>query len=267
MRTAIDDLLKAGSLTSVYQPVFRITDGVPVLHGVECLTRGPKGSNFESAKILFEYVRLKRQEQAVDRACVETAFAGLKYLPPTTAVGVNVHASTLGRDPAFVDFLLAAADRVGLAMNRLVIEIVEHAPPWDGETFVRVLRRLRSLGARIALDDVGLGQSNFKMMVEVEPDFLKLDRYFVDGCHADSDRRAVIGAVRYLGRHFGAEVIAEGIETGEDLAELLDLGVDLIQGFLLCRPAPPPEVMRLSASPNPSTRPGPGPEPRALATP
>lgn len=246
MRSAIDDLLRPGCLTSVYQPVFRIADGVPELHGVECLTRGPKGSNFESAKILFEYVRLKRQEQAIDRACVSSALSNLGFLPRDARVSVNVHASTLGRDPAFGDFLLAAADHASLPLSRLTIEVVEHAPPWDSETFVRVLRRLRMLGVKIALDDVGLGQSNFKMMVEVEPDYLKLDRYFVDGCHADSDRRAVIGAVQYLARHFGAQVIAEGVETAEDLAEIVGLGIDLIQGFLLCRPAPAEDVMRVS---------------------
>lgn len=247
MRSAIDDLLRPGCLTPVYQPVFRMADGIPQLHGVECLTRGPKGSNFESAKILFEYVRLKRQEQAIDRACIEAALSHIDFLPRDAAISVNVHASTLGRDPAFGDFLLAAADRASVPLARLTLEVVEHAPPWDSETFVRVLRRLRTLGVKIALDDVGLGQSNFKMMVEVEPDYLKLDRYFVDGCHADSDRRAVIGAVRYLSRHFGAEVIAEGVETPEDLAEIVGLGIDLIQGFLLCRPAPAEDVMRISA--------------------
>ncbi len=246
---AIDDLLRPGSLTPVYQPVFRITDGNAALHGFECLTRGPKGSNFESAKVLFEYVRLKRQEQAVDRACIAAAFGNLGLLPLDSSISVNVHASTLGRDPAFADFLFGAADHVGLSLSRLTIEVVEHAPPWDSDTFVSVLRRLRSTGIRIALDDVGLGQSNFKMMVEVEPDYLKLDRYFVEGCHADSDRRAVIGAVRYLGRHFGAEVIAEGVEAPEDFAEVVGLGVDLIQGFLLCRPGSAEDVMRAGARP------------------
>jgi EAL domain-containing protein (putative c-di-GMP-specific phosphodiesterase class I) len=135
-------------------------------------------------------------------------------------------------------------DRAQLPPSRLTIEVVEHAPPWDNDAFLRVLRDLRALGVRIALDDVGLGQSNFKMMMDVAPDYLKLDRYFVHGCHADSNRRAVIGAVQHLATHFGAEIVAEGVEEEEDLAELLGLGINLIQGFLLSRPVPAGEVAR-----------------------
>jgi EAL domain-containing protein (putative c-di-GMP-specific phosphodiesterase class I) len=244
MRSAIDDLLRPGSLTPLYQPIYRMEKGGRRVHGVECLMRGPRGSNFESAKILFEYVRLKREEQAVDRACVEAALMNLPMLPSDIAISINVHASTLGRDSGFSDFLLAAADRAQLPLDRLTIEVVEHAPPWDSETFVRVLRRLRTLGVKIALDDVGLGQSNFKMMVDAAPDFLKVDRYFVDGCHANSDRRAVIGAIQYLGRHFGAELVAEGVETTEDLDAVAGLGIDLVQGFLFSRPVAAADVPR-----------------------
>ena len=118
----------------------------------------------------------------------------------------------------------------------MTVEIVEHAPPWDSEAFLRALASLRQLGTSIALDDVGLGQSNFKMLLDASPEFLKLDRYFVDGCTHDPKRRAVIGSIEELARRFGARVIAEGVETEEDLLTVRALGVSLVQGFLFSKP-------------------------------
>lgn len=220
----------------MYQPVFRVHGGDQRIEGVECLSRGPRGTNFEDAEVLFEYVRLKREESLVDRACIVAAFRGASSLPPSLRLGINVHASTLGRDHGFIPFLQATAAATAIALQRITIEIVEHAPPWDNISFQSSLEQLRDLGMAIALDDVGLGQSNFKMLLDVRPDFLKLDRYFVDGCANDRHRRAVIGALRQLARDFDAEIVAEGVESADDSITLQDLGITLMQGFYYAEP-------------------------------
>jgi EAL domain-containing protein (putative c-di-GMP-specific phosphodiesterase class I) len=239
IESALNRILQPGAITPVYQPIFRVGGGqagLPVLHGVECLSRGPSGTNFEAADVLFEYVRLKREESLVDRACIAAAFRGASSLPPTLRLGVNVHASTLGRDHGFIGFLEGTAAATGIALGRVVIEVIEHAPPWDGISFQSTLEQLRQLGMAIALDDVGLGQSNFKMILDVRPDYLKLDRYFVDGCSSDTHRRAVISALRTLAGDFDAEIVAEGVETSEDAATLQGLGITLMQGFHFAEP-------------------------------
>jgi EAL domain-containing protein (putative c-di-GMP-specific phosphodiesterase class I) len=236
-RSALDIILRPGGITSLFQPIVRVDDTGVTLHGAECLSRGPAGTNFESASVLFEYVRLKREESLVDRACISAALAHAPSLPGDLHLVVNVHASTLGRDVAFVSFLRTVAERNGVAMPRLTVDVVEHAPMWDNSTFVRAIAQLRDDGARIALDDVGLGQSSFKMLLDVGPDFLKLDRYFVASCAGDPQRRAVISLVSNFAAQFNAEVIAEGVETDEDAAALRELGVSLMQGFLFARPA------------------------------
>lgn len=234
--SALNRILQPGAITPVYQPVLRVNGSAVQIEGVECLSRGPRGTNFESAEVLFEYVRLKREESLVDRACIAAAFRGASSLPSTLRLGVNVHASTLGRDHGFIAFLQATAAATGIALTRILIEIVEHAPPWDNISFQSSLEQLRQLGMTIALDDVGLGQSNFKMILDVRPDFLKLDRYFVHGCSNDGHRRAVIGALRQLGRDFNAEIVAEGVETAEDSNTLQGLGITLMQGFHFAHP-------------------------------
>lgn len=234
--SALNRILQPGAITPVYQPVLRVNGSDTQIEGVECLSRGPRGTNFESAEVLFEYVRLKREESLVDRACIAAAFRGASSLPSTLRLGVNVHASTLGRDHGFIAFLQSTAAATGIALTRILIEIVEHAPPWDNISFQSSLEQLRQLGMTIALDDVGLGQSNFKMILDVRPDFLKLDRYFVLGCSHDGHRRAVIGALRQLARDFNAEIVAEGVETAEDSNTLQGLGITLMQGFHFAQP-------------------------------
>lgn len=234
--SALNTILQPGGITPLYQPIVDVSNGHTRIWGLECLSRGPRGTNFESAQVLFDYVRLKREESLVDRACITAAFEESGALPESLGLAINVHASTLGRDASFVSFLRATADRHHVAMSRLTVEIVEHAPPWDNFSFLTALTAIRAAGAKVAVDDVGLGQSNFKMLVDVEPDYLKLDAYFVEACTNDPKRQAVISAVSQLARDFGAEVIAEGVEDPESLATLQRLGVSLMQGFYFARP-------------------------------
>lgn len=234
--SALNRILQPGGITPVYQPIVRVRAGSVETYGLECLSRGPAGSNFESADVLFEYVRLKREELAVDRACISEALRHARLLPGDLRLGINVHASTLGRDHGFVNFLRRTTEAAQLDLERITIEIVEHAPPWDGESFLSTIEQLRKLGAGIAVDDVGLGQSNFKMLLDVNPDYLKVDRYFIDGCSGDRRRRSVISAIHQLASDAKAELIAEGVATAEDSACVQSLGVSLMQGYLYAQP-------------------------------
>jgi EAL domain-containing protein (putative c-di-GMP-specific phosphodiesterase class I) len=242
--SALHAILQPGGITPLYQPIVRLAkdNGGPKLFAVECLSRGPKGTNFESAQILFEYVRLKREESLVDRACISAALDRAGALPADLHLAINVHASTLGRDVSFVPFLRSVAERNRIPMSRLTVEVVEHAPPWDNASFIDAIANLRALGAKVAVDDVGLGQSNFKMLIDVSPDFLKLDRYFVDRCVHDPKRQAVISAVARLSAEFGAEVVAEGVEDASVIEVLQRYGIGLMQGYYFAQPLTAAEV-------------------------
>ncbi len=245
MKELLDAILEPGGLTVRFQPIVEVHGDDWRLHGVECLMRGPKGTNLESAEILFDYVRRKREESLVDRACVRTAFAALQELPGLSRVSVNVHASTLGRDRGFVAFLVDTARANALALDHLTVEIVEHAPPWDGHNFLLALEELRECGADIALDDVGCGYSNFRMILDSRPDYLKVDRYFPAGCHRDPLRRAVLESIQQLASRFGSRVVAEGVEEIEDLKVVTATGIELVQGRCFCA-AVPASVLALS---------------------
>jgi EAL domain-containing protein (putative c-di-GMP-specific phosphodiesterase class I) len=231
MRTLLDQILEPGALRLVFQPIVSIRGGAPRLRGLEALTRGPRGTNLEPPDLLFDFVRRKRAECEVDRHCVELVFGAIVGLPEHFHISVNVHASTLARDPDFPSFLLASARENNVALDRITVEIVEHAPPWDSDSFLSGLEAIRGSGPKIALDDVGLGHSNYKMILDCRPNFFKIDRYFVHGVEADPHRRMVVESVTDLAHRFGGEVVAEGVEQALEVKALETSGVDLVQGF------------------------------------
>jgi EAL domain-containing protein (putative c-di-GMP-specific phosphodiesterase class I) len=231
--TLLDAILAPGGLRMSLQPIFDVSGAAQRVSAVECLARGPAGTNLERANVLFEYVRRKKEETAVDRACVLAGLSVASSLPSSIDIDLNVHASTLGRDPGFVSFLESAAESLGISPARVVVEIVEHFPYWDSVAFFDSLSAIRAAGMRVALDDVGAGNSNFSMMIDVEPDFLKIDRYLIRGCDSHAYRRVVLESVHHLASRTGARLVAEGVETVEELETLTSIGIELIQGYLL----------------------------------
>jgi EAL domain-containing protein (putative c-di-GMP-specific phosphodiesterase class I) len=231
-------LLRGDRLGAMFQPIFEIKDGHASTCMLECLTRGPVGTNMASAGVLFEYVRRKGRENVIDRLCMTSLFGAASLLPDRPVLSVNVHAATFQRDPSFPQFLLEEAARHGIASSRLVLEIVEHAPSYGGPRFLEALRDLRLQGLRFALDDIGLGQSNYRMILDCDPEYLKVDSFLVQGCHRDARRMAILDSLVHLSRRFGSRVVAEGVEEQGDLDAVTSIGIELVQGFLLARPAP-----------------------------
>jgi len=233
---AIDALLEPGALSVEFQPIVETRAEGRRLLALEALVRGPGGTNVEAAPILFEYMRRKREEVAIDRACVTAILAAAQRLDPGVALSLNVHAATLSRDPEFLTFLADAADSRAVRLDRLTLEIAHHAPLWEGESFRSTLEALRHTGVQIALDDIGLGQANYQMILDCKPDLFKVDGYFVQGCAGDFHRQAILESIQGLARKFGARVVAEAVETEADRAALERLGIELFQGFLFARP-------------------------------
>ena len=236
-RCLLDQLLAPGSLRAEFQPVFQVSATRPPVHYLEGLLRGPAGSNVERPEVLFAYARRKRAEVAMDRASLITVLSAARALGDVS-IGVNVHATTLAVDLQFLPFLWDVLMETGIEARRLVLEVVEHGHVWDRRVLGFNLDGLRRLGVRLALDDFGTGEANYLMLLECRPDYLKVDRYFVHGCHTDARRQAVLDSLAGLAGRVGGRVIAEGIETLGELDRVRSAGIELAQGFLLGRPGP-----------------------------
>jgi EAL domain-containing protein (putative c-di-GMP-specific phosphodiesterase class I)/CheY-like chemotaxis protein len=248
-QTAISTIL-GGGIHVAFQPIFHIGGEGATLYAFEALSRGPRGTHFERASVLFDYVRLMHDEVRVDRHCLATAIAEGAELTRSAFLTLNVHASTIERDtdlPRHVEELCARFD---VDPRRLIFELVEQSTHRDGLRLFRGLDRLRAMGIRIALDDVGLGHCNYRAILDVRPDFLKIDRYFVQNCTADRGRQALLRSMTSLAADFDAIVIAEGIEREDELATVRSMGVTCGQGFLLGRPSRPQPAIPSIAKPN-----------------
>lgn len=230
------ELLIPGKLRTVFQPIVNVGGSRPVLHSVECLTRAPIETGSVSPQDLFDHARRVGAEGLLDRACIVAALASAGKLGGDFRVSVNVHASTLAGDSGFPAFLADESEASGIALGRLTVEIVEHSPPHGVKAFRTALAKLRALGMLVAIDDIGLGYSNFRMIVDAQADYFKIDRYFVSGVERDPYRFAVLESVAKLAAKVDARVIAEGIETAAELGFVIEAGVDLVQGFYFSEP-------------------------------
>lgn len=244
MKAVLDRIQEAGAIRVEFQPIVKVSADRVELYAVEALARGPRGTSMERPEVLFEFARRKGVESAVDMICITEAFEAYRLLPGQPLLSINVHGATLASIDHFSDRVLSAAKAYGVAPDNLMFEVLEYRAPWAIETFLTTLDLLRDAGVRIAVDDLGVGASNYQMIVECRPDCLKIDRHIVDGSSGDRWRRAVLESIATLGRACGATPIAEGVETVDDLEVLLGLGIDTVQGWLYARSTPPEELAR-----------------------
>jgi EAL domain-containing protein (putative c-di-GMP-specific phosphodiesterase class I)/GGDEF domain-containing protein len=124
----------------------------------------------------------------------------------------------------------------GIPPSQVVIELTEQTPIDDFQLLQTALHHYRAMGFSIALDDLGAGYSSLRLWSELRPDYVKIDRHFIDGIHQDALKREFVGSILQIAKASRAQVIAEGIELPEELAVLTEMGVDLVQGYLLGRP-------------------------------
>jgi diguanylate cyclase len=157
------------------------------------------------------------------------------------SVSVNVSARSLA-DPGFADHLLGLLAGSGVDAGRIVVEITETAIIADPARAGELLRRLHDAGLRISLDDFGQGATSLVSLAALPLDEIKVDRAFVVGMDRSEAQRAVVEFIVSLGHRLGLTVVAEGIETEDAAAALVDFGCDEGQGFLFSRPVPGPQV-------------------------
>jgi EAL domain-containing protein (putative c-di-GMP-specific phosphodiesterase class I) len=199
----------------------------------------------------------------LDDAARQTAEWQRLGLPLVTSV--NVSAAHLAGGTLVAD-VSEALRRAGLAPERLLVELTESTVAQDAQRAAAQFARLRVLGVEVSIDDFGSGYSSLGALVDIPAGMLKIDRSLVTGADDHRSRAAAaIAAVVALGRSCGMRSLAEGVETGAQLAMAGELGCTFAQGYFIARPMPADEVVDWVAGWR-SRRPGAGapPEHRAL---
>ncbi len=214
----------------VFQPIVDLSRGV--IAGYEALSRftGPPTATpdrwFDAAERLGRSVELELR-------AVMRALEARPTLPSDTFLTVNVTPTAL-LHPSARELL---AETGGL--HRLVFEVTEHAQVTDYVALRKAADRVREAGGMLAVDDAGAGYASLKHVLELRPDFVKLDRELITGVDTDPTKRSVVHMLGELTDRIDAWVIAEGMETRGELDALLELDVPLGQGWALARPGPP----------------------------
>lgn len=234
---ALAEGMARGELVVHYQPIVGHRDLVPV--GLEALVRWdrpghglvPPGEFIPVAEASDLIIDIGRH--VLRAATVELARGPLAG--EQLEVAVNVSARHVASGSLFEDVQMALADS-GLAPSRLTVEITETVLVTDLPFLAGQLEQLRRLGVRVAIDDFGTGFTSLAHLRSLPADVIKIDRSFV--AEMEDGDASLVRLVTDLGHHLGLEVVAEGVETAEQLAQLRRLGCDRIQGYLLGRPQP-----------------------------
>jgi EAL domain-containing protein (putative c-di-GMP-specific phosphodiesterase class I) len=249
IRARVERLLLDGGATVLLQPVVALSSGVRV--GAEALSRFPAGWGGKPPDVCFAEAHDVGLGAELEISALRRAAAELPHVRGYLAM--NVSPETI-LDSRCVELL------EDLPGDRIVLELSEHAPVGDYPQLLEALAPLRRAGMQLAIDDVGSGYASLRHIVMTSPDIIKLDRGLVAGVARDRVLATLVRALVTFAAGCGAKVVAEGIETADDAAELADLGVGFGQGWYFGRPMSPHDLAEPVGVPVP-------PEPRAWIVP
>ncbi|HEX5418997.1 MAG TPA: EAL domain-containing protein [Gammaproteobacteria bacterium] len=227
-----------------YQPKLEL--GTGAITGAEALLRWPgKADGSISPGVFVPMLESLGLVDAVGRWVIAQALtesaAAFDRRAPGFRVAVNVSPMQLRRTE-FVDEVLGVLERVPHGSIRLELEVTESMLMADSQRAGAMLKRLRDSGITVAIDDFGTGHSSLQILSRLPLDVLKIDRTFVRDVTTNLSNRMIVQTTITLAKSLGLKTVAEGVETREQLDVLGELGCDAVQGYLVRRPAPAPEL-------------------------
>lgn len=229
-------LVLAGNVYSVYEPIVDAT--TYTVFGYEALVRGPEGSEFHSPAVLFEAAEEEKLIFELDCLCRRSGLAGAVGLPSGTKLFLNVRPTTIW-DPNFrPEALIRTLAKTKLSPSDVVFEVSEQESIESLHAFREVRDEYAKLGFQIAVDDTGSGYASLQAVMELEPDYIKVDRAFCSGIDTDPARQSMLRALQTIADGLGARIIAEGLDTLDELKTLGGLGIPFGQGWLFGKPTP-----------------------------
>jgi len=232
----ICESLSIESITSVFQPVVSMRRGKVVF--TEGLGRGISSTGtLVSPLAMLESSRELGCLSELNFSFLEAALQGWRDRNEEGLLSINMDASCICDDS--LQSLSELVGRIGLEPSSIILEICENLNQ-EADCLLRFVQGAKNAGFLIAIDDLGKEHSNLDRIISFEPDIIKLDRELIQNLHNDSKKRALVKAMTRFGNECGAQVVAEGVECWEEAFALLELGVDLFQGFYFSKPTHAP---------------------------
>ncbi|MBU2280917.1 MAG: GGDEF domain-containing protein [Gammaproteobacteria bacterium] len=231
----LQHILDQQLLTPLFQPILSLTSGELV--GYEALIRGPSDSPLHSPLVLFKSAMTFGLLERLEMLCRKISISAFAAAKVEGLLFLNVNPLLLLTSDHPTGLTKQLIQQSGLDPSRVVIELSEQYQVDDANLLLTAVCHYRDLGFLIAIDDLGSGFSGLKLWSELKPEIVKIDRYFIDEVHKDPTKKAFVKNIIALAKATGSKVVAEGIETSEELLLCRELGADLGQGYLLGRPA------------------------------
>jgi EAL domain-containing protein (putative c-di-GMP-specific phosphodiesterase class I)/GGDEF domain-containing protein len=233
-------VLEDRCLTTVFQPIFGFREGRVL--GFEALVRGPKGSLIQTPVELFAAAAAEGVALELNVMCISEILRAFAQRKLDGSLFLNVSPQLIlqrGFDRARAEDFLA---ELALSPERVVIELTEDYPTVDFRLVHEALMMYRSMGFRVAIDDLGEGFASLRLWSELRPEFVKADKHFVTGLADDPVKMQFLRAIQHIAENSGSQVIAEGIEDAADFRVVKDIGIACGQGWFIGRPAESPNT-------------------------
>jgi diguanylate cyclase (GGDEF)-like protein len=235
----LDHILAERRLSAIFQPVIHMEQSAII--GYEGLIRGPSDGPLHSPAMLFQAARecgLTMEIEYLSRSIVLSTFAQLGI---PGKLFLNVSPETLLLEGWRGGETLRCMSEAGLQPQQVVIELTENSPTLDYAVLREATRHYRAMGFEIAMDDLGEGFSSLRLWSELRPDYVKIDKHFIQNINLDPVKLQFVQSIQEIAKNAGCRVIAEGIETHAELLTVKELGVALGQGYHFAHPQPRPE--------------------------
>lgn len=235
------DILQNRRIETWYQPVIEARTNR--IWGYECLMRGRAGDgSLIGAPQLLDLAASENLKFMLDRVCRETHLenAGRQNLGAQCRFLINFLPTAIYKPEFCLQTSLAAMRRSGLQASQVIFEVVETEKVEDSKHLLNILDFYRRSGFGVALDDMGSGYAGLALLGDLQPDLVKIDREIVAKTVGSTTHYNICAALTKLGHDNGQLVLAEGVETEEEVSLMNALGVDLFQGYYFGRPQPEP---------------------------
>ena len=233
--SAFFDIINNFSLTSYFQPIIQASDRS--IYGYEALIRGVhEDGSLMFPDVLFEKSARNDLNFKLDRMCRESALKTAATKKIKQKVFINFLPTAI-YDPAFcLQSTVKWAKQLEFDPKNIIFEVVESESVKDKTHLLKILDFYKKEGFSIALDDVGEGYSSLNMLVNIHPDIIKVDRNIITNIDTDKLKQSTYRALFNLAKENDIAVLAEGVETKEELAMIESIGVDYLQGYYFGKP-------------------------------
>jgi len=231
----LESILDNKNITTVYQPIVSLVDGTII--GYEALSRGPIGSPLQKPDELFKAAQIHNKTWELEQLCRIKAIERADDLEKNKYLFINVDPHIFKDEKFKKGFTKDFLAQHNMSPNSIIFEITEKTCIEDYTSFRQALSNYVDQGYKIAIDDTGSGYSGLKMLNETKPHFVKIDMDLIRNINEDSFKQSLVEYFVKLSEATNMKLIAEGIETEEELKTLIKLGVYAGQGFFINRPS------------------------------